>query len=78
MSYENTKRIHQWGKLSAAVARGMSPKFPGEIYEWASRIELRNGYAIKGHFDVSRTNYMRAPFESLKSTTARVVVVQAK
>lgn len=63
-------------RLDGALHRGFSPKFDGEIYEWGRRVNLQNGYAVKGAFDISRSNYMRGPFEALRDKTVREVVVQ--
>ena len=76
MSSDKSKHLRQWRRLSDAFARGLSPKFPGEIYEWAERIELRNGYAVKGRFDINRSNYMREPFHALRKQAVRRVVIQ--
>lgn len=63
-------------QLDNAYAQGWSPPFSGQIYEWGARLNLQNGYAVKGSFDVNRSSYMRAPFEALKNPAIRQIVVQ--
>jgi hypothetical protein len=55
--------------------RGWSPPFRGEIYEYAANLDLQNGYAIKGNFDVARSKYLIAPFRSVRNPRKRQVVI---
>lgn len=58
-----------------AWRNGWAPPFRGEIYEYAASIKLRNGYAIKGRFDVSRSKYLIQPFKALRNYKVRQVVI---
>jgi hypothetical protein len=55
--------------------QGWAPPFRGEIYEFGANLNLQNGYAIKGQFDVSRSKYLIAPFESLKDRRIRQIIL---
>lgn len=74
------KRIAELGDIKSeaenALRRAWQPPFLGQIYEYARRINLQQGYGVKGTFDVSRSNYMRKPFESLLDRTKRKVIVK--
>jgi hypothetical protein len=61
--------------LLDAYRRGWALPFRGEIYEYAADLDLQNGYAIKGHFDVSRSKYLIAPFRSVRHPRIRQVVI---
>jgi hypothetical protein len=61
--------------LVDSYRRGWSPPFRGEIYEYAANLDLQNGYAIKGNFDISRSKYLIAPFKSIRNPRKRQVII---
>lgn len=54
---------------------GWELPFRGEIYEYGRQIDLQNGYAIKGPFEVERSKYLLAPFRALRNPRVRQVVI---
>jgi hypothetical protein len=62
-------------KLLEYHRHGWSPPFSGEIYEYAANLNLQNGYAIQGNFDISRSKYLIEPFKAVKNPRIRQVVI---
>src|SRR5438132_11681510 len=52
-----------------------SSPFRGEIYEYGAGLDLQNGYAVRGMFDVHRTRYLIEPFRALRDSRIRQVVI---
>ena len=65
-----------YNEIIEEVAASITQIFRGEIYDYGATIDLQNGYAVRGKFDVSRSSYMRGPFESLRNSAVRQVIVQ--
>lgn len=61
--------------IADASRRGWALPFRGEIYEYGANLDLQNGYAIKGRFDVSRSKYLMAPFRAVRDRRVRQVVI---
>lgn len=61
-------------ELQDAFRHGWELPFRGQIYEYGVNLNLQNGYAIKGNFDVNRSKYLIAPFKALYDRTIRQVV----
>jgi hypothetical protein len=63
-------------ELTDAYRSGWSLPFRGEIYDYATNLDLQNGYAIKGQFEVNRSKYLKAPFEAIRNPRRRIVVIR--
>lgn len=61
--------------LLDAYRNGWTLPFRGEIYEYAAGLNLQNGYAIKGQFDISRSKYLIKPFQSVRNPRKRETVI---
>lgn len=60
--------------LVEAFREGWELPFRGEIYDNGRKIDLQNGYAIKGNFEVEKSRYLIEPFEALRDPMVREVV----
>lgn len=63
-------------ELERAYSSGWTVPFRGEIYDYAKKIDLQKGYAIKGRFDVNRSRQLKKPFESIRNRLKRIVSVK--
>lgn len=60
--------------LTQSYRNGFRPPFLGEIYEYARKINLQDGYARTGLFDVQTSRYLIGPFQALKNPRIRMEV----
>jgi hypothetical protein len=58
-----------------AFRSGWSLPFRGEIYEYGANLDLQNGYAKKGFFNVNLSKYLIEPFRALRDPKIRQVVI---
>ena len=63
--------------LADSIAAGWEPPFRGEIYDFARTIDLQNGYAIKGPFEIEKTKYLIEPLQALRNPRIRTVIIPA-
>lgn len=63
-------------EIEQSYAAGWSIPFTGEIYDYAKKIDLQKGYAIKGKFDVNRSRYLKKPFEAIRNRNKRVISIK--
>ena len=61
--------------IADAVAPGWQRPYRGQIYEYGRAIDLQNGYAIKGSFEVEKSRYLIEPFRALLNPSVRQVVI---
>lgn len=57
--------------LTQTFRDGFRPPFTGEIYEYARKINLQDGYARTGLFDVHTSRYLIDVFKALKNPRVR-------
>ncbi|HRV30806.1 MAG TPA: phage terminase large subunit family protein [Kiritimatiellia bacterium] len=62
--------------LADSIAAGWEPPFRGEIYDFARTIDLQNGYAIKGPFEIEKTKYLIEPLQALRNPRIRTVIIR--
>ncbi len=62
--------------IAEAIRSAWSPPFRGEIYEYGARLNLQNGYAVKGAFDISTAPHLREPFEAIADPRVRLVSIR--
>jgi len=62
--------------LAESLTAGWELPFRGEIYDYARAIDLQNGYAIKGPFEVEKSRYLIEPFQALRNPYVRQVHVR--
>lgn len=62
--------------LSESLTAGWELPFRGEIYEYGRTIDLKNGYAVKGNFEVEKSRYLIEPFKALRDPHVRQVHVR--
>lgn len=64
-------------ELKDSHHRGWTLPFRGAIYEYARDLDLQNGYAIKGSFDINRSKYLIAPFNAVLNPNVRECIFLA-
>jgi hypothetical protein len=53
--------------MAAAVAEVWeTPFFRGEIYDYAKKLDLQSGYAVKGPVDISTMRHLVEPLEAIR------------
>ncbi len=62
-------------ELLEPYRQGWALPFRGEIWEYGRCLDLQNGYAVKGLFDIARSKYLMEPFRALRNQRIRQVVV---
>lgn len=68
-------RVASACELLESFRSGWSLPFRGEVFEYGANLNLQNGYAIKGNFDVSRSKYLIEPFKALRNPAIRQLVI---
>jgi hypothetical protein len=63
--------------LASSILPAWRPPFRGQIYDYARRLNLQNGYAVKGNFDIATARHLIEPLEELRNPRTRLVSVQA-
>src|SRR5262245_41926689 len=63
--------------LTDGIAPAWAPPFRGQVYEYASCLNLQQGYAVKGRFDIRTAPHLVGPLEALRDPRVRLVSVQA-
>src|SRR5438477_8495878 len=62
--------------LAEAIRSAWSPPFRGTIPEYASVLNLQNGYAVKGAFDIATARHLEEPFAAIRDPRVRLVSIQ--
>jgi hypothetical protein len=63
-------------EIESSYCSAFKLPFIGEVYDWAGEnVDLQQGYAIKGKFNVHRSKYLVKPFQALRDRKKRVVVI---
>lgn len=60
---------------ASELAPGYSPPFRGEIYDYASQLDLQSGYSYKGRFDITTCLHIKEPLEAIRDPSVRVVSI---
>jgi Phage terminase large subunit gpA, ATPase domain len=63
--------------LASLITPAWRPPFRGEIYEYASKLNLQSGYRVKGFFDIESCCHIKAPLEAIRSPRIQVVSIMA-
>jgi hypothetical protein len=61
--------------IQDAFRSGWALPFRGEIYEYGANLDLQNGYAKKGKFNVDLSKYLKEPFRAIRDPKIRQVVI---
>lgn len=62
--------------LAEAIRSAWSPPFRGEIYEYGAGLNLQNGYAVKGSFDISTAPHLREVFQAIRDPRVRLISIR--
>lgn len=63
--------------LSDTIKSAWQPPFRGEIYDYARKLNLQAGYAVKGEFDISTARHIIAPMQAIRRQAVLLVSVMA-
>ena len=61
--------------LASEFAAACAPAFRGQIYEYAATLNLQQGYAVKGRFDIATLPHLREPLEAIRDPSVRMVSI---
>ncbi len=62
--------------LADAIRSAWSPPFRGQIYEYGASLNLQNGYAVRGAFDISTAPHLREVFHAIRDPRVRLVSIR--
>jgi Phage terminase large subunit (GpA) len=62
--------------LAESIRSAWSPPFRGEIWEYAAGLNLQNGYAVKGCFDICTAPHLIEPLRAIRNPRVRLVSIQ--
>ena len=65
------------GFLTSEIGSAWVKPFRGEIYDYAAGVDLQQGYAVKGRFDIETARWLREPMQSIKDPSVRIVSILA-
>lgn len=63
--------------MAEAIRSAWQRPFRGEIYDYAKKLDLQNGYAVKGEFDINTARHLIWPFKAIRSDDVELMSVQA-
>ena len=61
--------------IDRSIRLGWKPSFKGEIYDFARKLDLQRGYAVKGAFDIETARHLIAPLQAIRNPRIPEVVV---
>lgn len=61
--------------LAESIRPSWNPPFRGEIYEYAGKLNLQNGYAVKGQLDMSTLRHLIEPLRAIRALHVRLVSI---
>lgn len=61
--------------LTRSFTSSWERPFRGEIWDYASQIDLRRGYSVPGKFNINTLEHLREPLRSIKDPSVRMVVL---
>src|SRR5262252_7724875 len=59
------------------IREAWSAPFRGEIYQYASGLDLQKGYAVKGAFDINTARHLIGPLQAIRNSRKRLVSIRA-
>jgi hypothetical protein len=62
--------------LASEIRSAWQPPFRGQIYEYARKLDLQNGYAVKGSFDIETARHLIEPLEAIHDPYVRLMSAQ--
>lgn len=62
--------------LAESWRSAWSPFFRGEIYEYAAKLDLQAGYAVKGRVDIGVLRHLIEPLQSIRNPKVRLVSIR--
>ena len=62
--------------LAESWALPWRPFFRGEIYEYAEKLDLQAGYAVKGRVDISTLRHLVEPLQAIRNDKVRLVSIR--
>jgi hypothetical protein len=62
--------------IAEALGHPWLPPFRGEIYEYARALNLQQGYAVKGPFDIATARHLIEPLQAIRDPAVRLVSIQ--
>lgn len=62
--------------LAEAIRSAWHPPFRGQIYEYARKLDLQNGYAVKGFVDINTLRHLVGPLEAIRDPLVRLVSIR--
>src|SRR5262245_37064640 len=62
--------------IASEIGPAYQPPFRGQIHEYASCLNLQQGYAVKGHFDIRTARHLIGVLEALHDPKVRLVSIQ--
>lgn len=62
--------------LAEQIQEAWRPPFRGQIYENARKINLQNGYAVKGAFDIETARHLIEPLQAIHDPRVRLLSAQ--
>jgi hypothetical protein len=63
--------------LADTISQAWQAPFRGEIYEDARALNLQQGYAVKGQFDIATARHIAEPLEAIRDPRVRWVSITA-
>lgn len=61
--------------IANEISSAWHPPFRGEIYEYAWGLNLQQGYAVKGRFDINSARHLKEPLEAIRNPAVRLVSI---
>jgi Phage terminase large subunit (GpA) len=65
------------GYMSEAIRSAWDAPFRGEIWEFAKKLNLQNGYAVKGEFDINTARHLMWPLRAIRDPGVQLESVMA-
>jgi hypothetical protein len=63
--------------VAESIRSAWQPPFRGEIYEYARKLDLQAGYAVKGAFDINTARHLIEPLQAIRNPRVRLVSITA-
>ena len=63
--------------LAREISSAWLPPFRGEIYEYAAKLDLQKGYAVRGRFDIATALHLVEPLKAIRDPSVRLVSIGA-
>jgi hypothetical protein len=63
--------------VAESIRAAWQPPFRGEIYEYARKLDLQAGYAVRGAFDINTARHLIEPLQAIRNPRVRLVSITA-